>query len=330
MLIKKEKELDMTDKTAKSAATDRLKETLISYVNTQGSLPWTDGLKYSNLSFDFGGRRASGSLYAGFNRVITEMQIRAQGFDSDIFLTGGEIKKRKGFINAGSKGTPVGYPCWVYEDPASGKKISEKDYQLMKKNDPDKAKTIKELFLGYKLYYVFNLAQTNIEHDSVIFASAIDIDENVEKASRLKTPDQLISSFPYKFNIETRPVKEPEYDTRTETLAINPVSFYSHPGFWYDEVFRQMAHITGIRQEQSSALKNDSRSVAKERIICQIASSLMMTLSGLDEEFFKANNSAYIKTWLDKFNALEGREVLDFFTLWNRACERVQIITQAS
>ena len=56
----------------------------------------------------------------------------------------------------------------------------------------------------------------------------------------------------------------------------------------------------------------------------------MMTLSGLDEEFFKANNSAYIKTWLDKFNALEVREVLDFFTLWNRACERVQIITQAS
>ena len=311
-------------------AIERLKDSIVSYISTEGSLPWTDGFKYSNLSFDFGGRRVTGDLYAGFNRVMTDMQIRCSHFDSDIFLTAAEIKKRKGCITAGSKGTPIGYPCWAYEDMISGERISQKEYDELKKSDPSRVKDIREIFLGYKLYYVFNMAQTNLEYERKMFASQIDVDADAETASRLQTPDEVIASFPWNVKIVTKPVSEPVYDEATGTLTVNPVSFYTHPGFWYDEVFRQLVHIEGIKTERASALSKDPKAQAKEMIICEIASSLLLTLSDLDNEFFKANGSAYIKSWSEKLEKLEGRKILDFFSMWNKAVEAVKTITADS
>ena len=108
---------------------------------------------------------------------------------------------------------------------------------------------------------------------------------------------------------------------------MNPIPFYAHPGFWYDEVFRQLAHIAGVRLGRSSATADDARSKAKEEAVCQMASSLLLTISGLDDEFFKANGSAYIRLWLDRLQAMDGKGVLDFFSLWNRAVETVGYIT---
>ena len=310
-------------------AIERLKESLLSYIWNEGSLPWTDGFKYSNLTFDFGGRRANGELYAGFNRIVTDMQIRSRHYDSDIFLTAAEINKRNGTISTGSKGTPVGYPCWVYENMKTRERLTRKEYEELKKTDPAKAKNVKELFLGYRLYYVFNMAQTNLEYERKIFAHDVEVSEEVENASRLQNPDELIASFPWPVKIVTKAVPFSSYDEKTDTLTVNPVTFYGHPGFWYDEVFRQLAHIEGVKTGRPSALGEDAKAKAKEEIVCQTASSLMLTLTGLDDEFFKANDSAYIKSWMDRLEDTEGRKFLDFFSMWNRAVECVETITGA-
>lgn len=311
-----------------SNAAQRLKESLTGYIEAKGSLPWTDGLKWSNLSFDFGGRRANGELYSGFNRILTYMQVRSNNYGSDTFLTANEIKRRKGLIKAGSKGTPVGYACWGHIDRKTGRHLTDKEWRELKATDPGKAASdVRDTFLGYRLYYVFNMDQTDLEHERKVFADAVEVDDEVEKASRLKAPDEVIASFPGRLRVVTQAVASPTWNEAAGTLTVNPISFYAHPGFWYDEVFRQLAHIAGMRLGRSSATADDARSKAKEEAVCQMASSLLLTISGLDDEFFKANGSAYIRLWLDRLQAMDGKGVLDFFSLWNRAVETVGYIT---
>ena len=94
----------------------------------------------------------------GMNSVMLAMNTEARGYDTPVYITFHRAKEEGVRINAGEKGTWVGYAGQNIKDKETGERISQEDYRAL----PPEEKERYEVAFFARATKVFNLDQTNV------------------------------------------------------------------------------------------------------------------------------------------------------------------------
>lgn len=295
---------------------DRLKEVLLNYINSEKKLPWNKGFVDSYESGIVAGIGASGKPYNGFNWMLTAMAIKMEHYDSRMFLTFQEIKKRNGSVKAGEKAWPVAYAVFLQYDE-DGNRLTYTEAKEKKKN----GETVDERFAGYKLYYVFNMAQTTLKYEK-----DESLAEEIETSTHnlLEKPEALISRYMGKPEIRYANVSNACYRPGLDIIEIPPIDKFQTGMLYYSTLFHELVHSTGAPHRLNRCLhgKFGSKNYAKEELVAELGASILMNRSEFDEADYIKNNAAYLQSWVSRITKADNF-TNEIFTAWNRSMEAV-------
>lgn len=245
------------------------------------------------------------------------MAIKMEHYDSRMFLTFQEIKKRGGCVKAGEKAWPVAYAVFLQYDE-DGNRLTYTEAKERKKN----GETVDERFAGYKLYYVFNMAQTTIEYEK---------DENIvseisETGNKiLDKPESMISRYADKPTIRLCIVDSACYVNSLDEIHIPPIDKYKSEVLFYSTLFHELVHSTGAphRLNRNMNGKFGSKSYAKEELVAELGASILMNRSQFNHDDYVKNNAAYLQHWVSRITE-SANFTREIFTAWNKSMEAVE------
>lgn len=267
-----------------NAKRSRILDFIIAFVEKTGTLPWESGLirrANSDPSEGVGGR------YSGFNAFITFLYRLFSNWDSNVFLTFNEVKRRGGSIHQGEKATYIIHPIFRYRDE-NGKKITEKQYRELIAD----GKKASKRFIGWAEWPVFNLAQTTLEYEkasSQDMGGASDVSAQSIIEGYQDGPEIRHMGMAY---------SDGSYNPEQDEVKIGYPGDYSSPSMYYSTLFHELMHSTEHPKRMN--LKNGvhgSQIYARREIRAEIGAALLMAETDLPDVL--ESNASYAKGWLE-------------------------------
>ena len=289
---------------------DKILNVFIQYVEKTGRLPWDNGLVEGLEAV--GGIGASGREYTGFNALLTAMAIAIGDYDSRQFLTFSEIKKRGGSVKKGAKAWVITGAVFKYYNE-DGRPITEKEAKELRDND----ETVTSKFCGYRVYPVFNMAQTTLEykHEEMI---PINLPSNVDTSA-----EQLVEAYrnkpAIKFGLGT-----PHYSPMDDEVVVPPSNAYKTKERYYSTLYHELVHSTGHKDRlaRTFATKHGDATYAKEELVAEIGASMLCGRAGFNPDAYLENNEIYVRGWVERATSNDrfGQEII---TAWKNAQKAV-------
>lgn len=220
---------------------------------------WKDALPYNFIS---------GKIYKGMNLFSLFGSMIENNFTNGAFLTFLQASQKGLKITAASKGKQI-----CFWKPEKITDINMKTNEYENKNR-----------LVFKLYYVFNIAQTNWtgEPETQIYEDA----------------QLLLDSIILKNNIVTsfHPVKA-SYRPSLHDLIMPDKKQFSSTEEYYSTFFHEIMHWSGKEMERELNPENKTIAYAKEELIAEFGASFLCALCGIENTF--ENSAAYIQSWIE-------------------------------
>lgn len=262
----------------------RILDFILAFVEKTGTMPWKSGLVRKANSSPSEGRSGR---YHGFNALICYLARMIYGWDSNLFLTFNEIKRRGGCVKSGEKATYIIHPIFVYKNE-NKVRITEKEYkELIAKGEKAYCK-----FVGWTEWPVFNLAQTTLEYEKGSTEdmtggdniSAQAIVEGYVDGPEIKHMGMLFA--------------DGSYNAELDVVKIGFPADYETPSMYYSTLFHELMHSS--EHEKRMNLKNGphgSAEYARMEIRAEIGAAILMSETDLPEVL--ESNASYAKEWLE-------------------------------
>lgn len=316
-------------KNAVEATLERFAEAMISRMEEMKSSNWQKGwLRSSFLGLP---KNLSGRPYAGANAFMLLLLSEAMGYKSSVFLTFKQAIDLRVSIAKGEKAYPVTYWDLDVKDK-EGKRISVIDYRNM--SDEDKSQCVCRPFM--KIYYVFNLDQTNF--------AKIYPEKYEELATKMKKSyrsedgmykndavDRMIERQEWICPIEVRESNNAYYSTKSDIIILplkqqfnlggEAADVIVHGMEYYSTAFHEMAHSTGSpeRLNRFGCGIVDHAQRAKEELVAELTSALVGQSLGFDSRIAN-NNACYVNSWIDEIKE-KPRFIVSVMADVNKASE---------
>lgn len=241
----------------------------------KGNLPWEKG---HNSTGGFFNQRnqISRNRYTGINQISLTIAQEELGYESDSWLTFKQAKDLEGNVRKGEKGVTVIYSSSYVP---KNKKLKEDDEE-------------KKIFF-IKTYTVFNTEQI----EGVDFKE-INSKKTFEHKEILKAEDVIPKNCQIFFGDHNSAHYIPMKDIINMP---NKESFFNED-YYYATLFHEIAHWTG----HASRLKRDgivgysshgSELYAKEELIAELSSAMIMNKLNLVNETLVNRSASYLQGW---------------------------------
>lgn len=237
--------------------------------------------------------------YTGVNAFNLMLIAAERGYTSRRWKTFKQIKADGNSVKKGEKATPI-----FFFKPI---KIEE--------TDPETGETEEKTIPYLKKYLVFNLDQTkegDPEAEAAEAAAALDPDapRPIDRA------EAFYSALDYLEIVEG----VPSYNPARDSIAMPPLENFISAEEYYSTLGHEYIHSTGHRDRlnregiTNKAARFGSELYAKEELIAELGSVLLMAHLGITAEPVQDNSAAYLKSWLRKLKD-------DPKELWRAAAE---------
>jgi len=235
----------------------------------QGIVPWRKtwqgGMQPLSL--------ASKKPYRGINNFLLSMQ----GYASPYWVTFNQVKKQKGTVKKGEKGTTIVFWKWIkFEDKATGedKKVPLLRYFRVWNTDQCEGLKVPEW-------------QTIKPIDFNPILEAEKVVNGMPNAPEIRNEGTAAC-----YNSELDLVKMPKPET------------FETPANYYGTLFHELAHSTGHesrlnRDEIGNGSKFGSKEYSLEELVAEMTTAMVCGTIGIGNELID-NQAAYIQGWLKK------------------------------
>ena len=255
----------------------------------------------------------SGRTYSGGNSFFLMADTSEKGYNTPVYMTFKQAKDRNLHVNAGEKSVPI-FKWGLSIKDEKGKTVSEEDYNAMSKEERDKFSV-----RPYpKVYYVFNIDQTNLsevnkkKYDAIV-ARFKAPDEEVKDSKGMYINDALDRMFKEKAwhcDIRYNKPSSRAFYVPSQDFIVLPMKEQFNIGKTAEEVYRdgmeyystalhEMAHSTGHESRlnrQFGAKRTEG--YAHEELIAEMTAALVGSTMGFDKKILE-NNANYLKGWLE-------------------------------
>lgn len=278
--------------------TTRIRDMMLKFMEQEHTLPWTSGIIWKD-GFHFG-RGRDGKRYNGINAISTFMDMMINRFDCDEYLTMKEIKQRKGTLNKGAHGVPIVF--YIFRHYLHDKELSYREYRQLCAEG--KGHLTREECKGATGYYVFNLAQTDLEYHRVELPElrsnprCLKADEVVDSylengGPRIVTLDGLADQSGDGF-----------YSPAGDYVMVYPLDIHWSSEKYYQTLFHELGHSTGhhSRLDRNMKGRKGSISYAREEMVADLCASLLLAQIDYGTELIEESYS-YVKGWESRINS---------------------------
>lgn len=238
----------------------------------------------------------------GMNSVMLAMNTEARGYDTPVYITFHRAKEEGVRINAGEKGTWVGYAGQNIKDKETGERISQEDYRAL----PPEEKERYEVAFFARATKVFNLDQTNVREARPDLWDKIQkrMDEQTTKLSGDRSFEHAPIEHMLKENkwiipIEHSELPEAYYIPSKQIIHLPNKELFVSNQEYYSTAMHEMAHSTSVPLNRAiSSYSEDRKAYAREELVAELTASIGASNYGFEKEL-KNNNVQYIKGWLE-------------------------------
>lgn len=255
----------------------------------------------------------TGRTYSGGNSFFLMADTSEKGYNTPVYMTFKQAKDRNLHVNAGEKSVPI-FKWGLSIKDENGKTVSEEDYNAMSKEERDKFSV-----RPYpKVYYVFNIDQTNLsevnkkKYDAIVTRFKAP-DEEVKDSKGMYINDALDRMFKEKAwhcDIRYNKPSSRAFYVPSQDFIVLPMKEQFNIGKTAEEVYRdgmeyystalhEMAHSTGHESRlnrQFGAKRTEG--YAHEELIAEMTAALVGSTMGFDKKILE-NNANYLKGWLE-------------------------------
>lgn len=266
-----------------SEFTTKISEKLISIMES-GKLSWRESWSKS-LPMNFVSKRR----YNGMNLFSLFSAMIDENFTNPGFLTFLQASKKGLKITAGSKGKEI-----IFWKADKVTRFNETTNEL---------KTDDRLIA--KIYYVFNIAQTD-------YVGEVEIPKPEE-------PQSLLDAIVLEKNIVTtfHPTKA-AYNPDAHTVLMPDMKQFTTPEEYYATFFHELIHWTIKDLKRETNTDHKSTAYAHEELIAEFGSSFLCALCGIENTL--DNSAAYIQGWI-KAGKLDKNFIPSAITAASKATE---------
>ncbi len=235
--------------------------------------------------------------YRGFNTFVLWAAALTFGWKDNRFFTFAQVRKLKGAVKKGEKGTEVFLwrPAWCLPAPVKGKRWVYAENELPK---PTPSGTRKTLLL--RTFYVWNADQCE-------GLPALNLPV-VEEATASAEAEGLLTALG-----KVVPVRMSGITARACYSAVHDVvetperKLYKSHGDYYSTMFHEMAHASGHKSRLARDLTGTfgSPQYAVEELVAESAAALVMATLN---QPYDTQHAAYMKDWAKRLRDLPDAE----------------------
>lgn len=200
----------------------------------------------------------------------------------------------------GEQSFPVMLTTFLCVNKESREKISYDDYKELSQEEREKF----EVYPINRVYYVFNIDQTNLKDSRPDLYNKITKGEDVKgefvsEEFHIDKVDDMISNQNWICPINEKHGDDAYYSiSKKEIVMPERTQFFDQRKF-YGNLFHEMAHSTGS-EEYLNRLKPasfGSSEYAKEELVAEMTAALTSARFGIDKNI-KEDSVPYLKSWL--------------------------------
>lgn len=198
------------------------------------------------------------------------------------FLTYNQAKKEGGHVKKGAHGRPICFykqTAWKQEDETTGE-ITVKIIPVLK---------------SYTVFSIDDCEGIDRKHakeDAVLPASPAEIDSKAEA---------IIDAYLMREGIQRREGGESAYyRSADDSVTIPERKRFAKQAGYYGTIFHELCHSTGKEGRLGRKLGNKfgSPAYAREELVAEIGSAMILHTLGMETDQTERNNSAYVQSWL--------------------------------
>jgi antirestriction protein ArdC len=282
---------------------------IIQAIEDDGILPWQmpwaqNGLPQNNQT---------GKKYRGFNKLVLSFLGSRHGYSSSKWMTYKQAEEAsyQQWLKDNNKKNNDQSRLEYQSDPnnykgvnkgAGGTKIlfykpfevdKDKDGNPLK--DKDGNPITKELSIK-RTYTVFNAEQTGLD-----IPADVKLRENVNP---IKEAEEVISNCPSPPKIK-HGGDSAHYDPKTDTITMPERGRFKSDEDYYQTLFHELIHATA-HKSRTDRMNGDwsrfgSDPYAKEELVAELGSAMLMSLVGINNQQTANNQKAYVQSWVKRF-----------------------------
>lgn len=241
----------------------------------QGIVPWRQTWQSAGIPRNF----ITGKAYRGINLML----LNGLGYESNVFLTYRQARKKGGRVRKGEKAHIVVFWKWFEREFA---------------NDDEETELLKIPMLRY--YYVFNIAQC----DGLPYQQ--DYIQQPQQIAPVRICEQIVEQM-----LDAPVIYErgdsAYYDTLLDSITVPPKKRFFSVEEFYSTLFHELVHSTGhpTRLHRKGICERaifGSEAYSYEELIAEIGACFLASHADIVVDDF-SNNVAYINGWLNKLKS---------------------------
>jgi antirestriction protein ArdC len=249
--------------------------------------------------------------YRGFNAFILNIRTSIHGWKTNRYMTFKQIKDCGGMVKRGEHSAMIVFA----EKKMAYKKDSDGNY-IKDENGKPTFSNNRFIFLS-KYYNVFNIDQCEGLPDSMYKTESFDTDIDINGESTLKK----YADCP---KIKHESGDRAAYSLVGDYIVMPQMNQFKNSNGYYSTLFHECTHSTGAKNRLNRDMSGrfGDESYAKEELIAEIGSAILMNASGLNVEI--EDNAAYCKSWLKAIKEMKESALMGIFNKAWTAAEYIQ------
>lgn len=280
--------------------TNEIREQITAEIISQiesGCAAWQRPVSKKKLATLHPQNALSKKVYNGLNYISLLNQAIFKTYDCGYWATLKQFNELGGKINKGEKSSKILF--WSSYD----KKDEKGEVILNDKGEPEKAFCLKQ-------YFVFNIAQTDLE---------IPQEPKREFNGNAKI-DTLVKNYGIEIEKNNSYMVKASggYCPTTHTIAMGDKSFYQSESVYYSTLLHELGHSTAKALGREISTDKYTKEYAFEELVAELTSLFLSAELGAD--FNPQNTAAYVESWA---LLLQEREtsILKASKLAQQACD---------
>lgn len=256
----------------------------------QDTLPWNQPWVNKIPSFGAHKNPITGTRYHGMNAVILWATALVNNYPDPRWVTYKQASEKGWQIKKGSHGAKVEY--WYLFDTAEKKKIPWAEAQREIEAKPEREADFK---MCSSVYIVFNGSQ-------IAGIPELPVQATVSQPFQNDLLKNFAENYLAAENIPLLEGDHAAYSPGSDSIIMPPKESFVSEIAYYDTLFHECAHSTGIEKRLNRGLEADAdkKEYAIEELRAEMAGAFILSETGAPvPESVSANNRAYIQGWAE-------------------------------